>query len=117
MKATKVMQAVLVAAVALAGASVKAQGGDTSEVSASSTPGEKEVRAANRALRKAVLRSLSRTAGLDVGRVVVVAKGGSILLEGYVPERSQIDLAASAAQAVPGVTSVTNRLIVRSKGL
>ena len=117
MKATKVVQFVLLAAVASAAASVEAQGSDASEVSASSAPSAKEVRAANRTLRKAVLRNLSRTKGLDVGRVVVVAKGGSILLEGYVPESNQIDLATSAAQAVPGVTSVTNRLIVRAKGL
>ena len=107
----------LLLAVALVATSVQAQGSDTGEVSASSAPSAKELRAANRTLRKAVLRALSRTKGLNVDRVVVVAKSGSILLEGYVPESNQIDLATSAAQAVPGVTAVTNRLIVRAAGL
>ena len=50
-------------------------------------------------------------------RVVVVAKAGSILLEGYVPESNQIDLATSVAQSVAGVTAVINRLTVRPEGL
>jgi hyperosmotically inducible protein len=117
MKGNKGVRYVLLLAVALAAASVQAQGSDTGDFSASSAPSAKEVRAANRILRKAVLRTLSRTRGLNVDRVVVVAKGGSILREGYVPESNQIDLATSAAQAVPGVTMVTNRLIVRAEGL
>lgn len=117
MKANKGVGQVLVLAVVLAAAGVQAQGGATTETSASSAPSAKENRAANRVLRKAVLRTLSRTRGLNVDRVVVVAKGGSILLEGYVPESGQIDLATAAAQAVPGVTTVTNRLIVRAEGL
>jgi hyperosmotically inducible protein len=117
MKGNAGLRYVILLVVVLAAASVQAQGGDTGEVSASSAPIAKEIRAANRLLRKAVLRTLSRTRGLNVDRVVVVAKGGSILLEGYVPESNQIDLATSAAQAVPGVTTVTNRLIVRAEGL
>ena len=117
MNGNKPVKYVLLFALALAAASVQAQGGDTADASAGSAPGAKEIRAANRMLRKAVLRALSRTRGLNVDRVVVVAKGGSILLEGYVPESDQIDLATSAAQAVPGVTAVTNRLIVRAEGL
>ena len=112
MKRYKGVQYMFCLAVALAAASVQAQDGDAGEASVSSAPSAKEVRAANRILRKAVLRSLSRTKGLNVDRIVVVAKGGSILLEGYVPERDQIDLATSTAQDVPGVTEVTNRLIV-----
>jgi len=117
MKANKGVQYVLLLALGLAAASAQAQGGNTGEVSASSAPSAKEIRVANGLLRKAVLRTLSRTKGLNVDRVVVVAQGGSILLEGYVPESNQVDLAASAAQAVPGVTTVTNRLIVRTEGL
>lgn len=117
MKGSKGVRYVLLLVVALAAIGVQAQGGDTGEVSASSAASTKEIRAANRQLRKAVLRTLSRTKGLNVDRVVVVAKSGSILLEGYVPESSQIDLATSAAQSVPGVTTVTNRLIVRAVGL
>jgi hyperosmotically inducible periplasmic protein len=117
MKGNKRGRYVLLLAVVLAAASFQAQGSETGEASASSTLSTKDNRAANRLLRKAVLRTLSRTKGLNIDRVVVVANGGSILLEGYVPESNQIDLATSAAQAVSGVTTVTNRLIVRAEGL
>ncbi|MEQ5840087.1 BON domain-containing protein [Paraburkholderia acidicola] len=116
MKGTKGVRYVLLLAVVLSAPIVQAQGSDTEAASASSAPNAKEIRVANRLLRKAVLRTLSRTKGLNVDRVVVVAKGGAILLEGYVPENNQIDLATSAAQAVPGVATVTNRLIVRAEG-
>jgi hyperosmotically inducible periplasmic protein len=116
-------------AIALLAVGAQAQGGGASPataaaVSAASMSGvsgatatHSATRAANRKLRKAVLLRLSRTKGLDVDRIVVVAKDGAISLEGYVPENSQIDLATSAARAVPGVTDVTNRLIVREEGL
>ncbi|WP_245644103.1 BON domain-containing protein [Paraburkholderia oxyphila] len=68
-------------------------------------------------MSKAVLRSLTKTKGLNADRIVVVAKGGVIWLEGYVPETDQIGLATSAAQGVPGVDTVNNRLIVRAEGL
>ena len=86
-------------------------------LSAASAPTAKEVRAANRKLRKAVLLALSKTKGLNVDRIVVVAKGGSIFLEGYVTEVNQIDVATSVAQGVPGVTAVSNTLIVQAVGL
>jgi hyperosmotically inducible protein len=97
-----------------------AQGGPdnaSTTLPAASAPTAKEVRAENRKLRKAVLLALSKTRGLNVDRIVVVAKGGSILLEGYVPEANQIDLATSVAQGVPGVTAVSNTLIVQAIGL
>jgi len=117
MNRNKRVQTVLCLAITLAAASVQAQGSDAGKPSVSSAPSAKELRAADRILRKAVLRSLSRTKGLNVDRVVVVAKAGSILLEGYVPDSNQIDLATSVAEAVPGVTTVTNGLIVRAEGL
>jgi hyperosmotically inducible protein len=117
MNRVKGVKYALFLAVALAAAHVQAQGSDGGEASASSAPSARDSRAANRLLRKAVLRSLSRTKGLNVDRVVVVAKDGSILLEGYVPESNQIDLATSVAQSVAGVTAVINRLTVRPEGL
>jgi hyperosmotically inducible protein len=75
------------------------------------------IRAANRKLRKAVLLALTKIKGLNVDRIVVVAKGGSILLEGYVTEINQIDLATSTARGVSGVTDITNKLVVRDVGL
>jgi hyperosmotically inducible periplasmic protein len=124
MKGNIGVKGALVLAIALLATGVEAQGGGASAgtaASVGSVQGTKATNAANRAanrkLRKAVLLGLSRTKGLDVDRIVVVAKDGAISLEGYVPENSQIDLATSAARAVPGVTDVTNRLIVREEGL
>jgi hyperosmotically inducible periplasmic protein len=114
--------------IALATASAYAQnsaqnsaqnGEDTSPVLASATigPTAREIRAANRQLRRAVLSSLTKTKGLNADRIVVVAKGRVIWLEGYVTQTDQIGLATSAAQGVPGVDTVNNRLIVRAEGL
>lgn len=58
----------------------------------------------------------SKTKSLYVD-LVVVATGGSILLENYVRKSSQNDLTTSAVQVVPGVTTVTNRVSVCAEGL
>ncbi|MBP0593296.1 BON domain-containing protein [Paraburkholderia sp. LEh10] len=104
----------------LGAATVHAQGGASGALASESSAGRvqtaKEIRAENRKLGKAVLRSLSKTKGLNVDRIVVVAKGGSVSLEGYVPELSQVDLATSVARDVPGVVDVRNLLIVRAEG-
>lgn len=128
MKRSRVLRYAAAGLIALATASAFAQnsaqnstqnGEDTSPVQASASmgPTAKDIRAANRQLRKAVLRSLTKTKGLDADRIVVVAKGRAIWLEGYVTQTDQIGLATAAAQGVPGVDTVNNRLIVRAEGL
>lgn len=120
MKRNRLLRYAVVAAVALAAASAYAQDGEASsagQVLAASAPTAKEIRAADRKLRKAVLRSLTKTKGLNADRIVVVAKGRVIWLEGYVPETGQIALATSIAQGVAGVDTVNNRLIVKAEGL
>lgn len=77
-----------------------------SESKAGLAPG----RAADRALQKNVLRALSRTKGLRVATITVRARDGAVILEGTVPEESQVGLATQSAQKVQGVTSVTNAL-------
>lgn len=128
MKRSRVLRYAAAGLVALAAASAYAQNGaqngaqnaedaTAAQAPALSAPTAKEIRAANRQLRKAVLRSLTKTKGLNADRIVVVAKGGAIWLEGYVTQTDQIGLATSAAQGVPGVDSVNNRLIVKAEGL
>ncbi|MFP3434790.1 BON domain-containing protein [Paraburkholderia sp. SIMBA_061] len=46
----------------------------------------------------------------------VLAKSGTVRLAGTVPDVSQIDLAQQRARQVPGVTEVSNRLILGSEG-
>jgi hyperosmotically inducible periplasmic protein len=47
---------------------------------------------------------------LRASGITVQAHSGDILLEGWVPEASQIDQAVRVAQGVPGVISVRNAL-------
>lgn len=74
----------------------------------------KAAKAANKALRKAVLRQLSRTPGLAVGGINVEAKTGVVTLVGVVPDARQIELAGQVAQEVRGVTEVRNRLTLQT---
>ncbi|WP_028220650.1 BON domain-containing protein [Paraburkholderia oxyphila] len=120
MRGSQFLRYAAVGLVALIGASAcaqSAQDGSQAPASVTSEPTAKAIRAADRKLRKAVLRSLTRTKGLNADRIVVVAKGGLIWLEGYVNDTGQIQLATSAASGVTGVSTVNNRLIVRAEGL
>lgn len=77
-------------------------------------PSAKEARAANRALAKKVHRALARTKGLDPTHIYVKVVGGDVTLSGSCQTQHESDLAGTAAQGVDGVTSVSNKLTVRS---
>ncbi|MDN7516355.1 BON domain-containing protein [Burkholderia sp. AU45251] len=70
----------------------------------------KAAKAADRQLMKRVARVLSRVAGLDSSRMLVRARDGAVTLSGTVRDNVQVSLAVAAAQAVPGVRVVYNRL-------
>ena len=90
-----------------------AQPGDVAASSgASPVSNAKQVHAADKALQKNVRRALAKTKGLEVINITVHARNGDVVLEGSVPEQSEIDLATRAAQGVPGVNSVKNALII-----
>lgn len=97
-------------------ASAEAQpaGSDATGVSEAARPGSSamEIRAADRALQRSVRRALAKTRGLDVVNISVRARSGAVVLEGSVPEQSQIDLATHTAQGVAGVDSVKNALVI-----
>lgn len=76
----------------------------------------KAEKAANRALRKVVMRQLSRTRGLDVDGINVTAIDGVVTLLGTVPDISQIDLAIDVARDVAGVREVLNGLTLQANG-
>ncbi|MGU7782397.1 BON domain-containing protein [Burkholderia sp. PU8-34] len=117
-----VLRALGVAAVAVClSGSVYAQ---SSEPAASEAPAAaksaskaaaKTAKQANRKLGYAVRKAISKDNGVDVSKIVVRSKGGAITLEGTVPDQAQIDKAESAAKAVPGVTSVSNKLTVKKQ--
>lgn len=76
----------------------------------------KSMRAANHKLEKDVRRALSKTKGIDVSGITVLAKGGAVTLTGKVPESSQAELATQVAQGVAGVTAINNKLGIGEPG-
>jgi hyperosmotically inducible periplasmic protein len=80
------------------------------QASAGTTQASSLNKKADRALRQRVLTALGKEKNLRASGITVQAHSGDILLEGWVPEASQIDQAVRVAQGVPGVTSVRNAL-------
>ncbi|MFC4704912.1 MULTISPECIES: BON domain-containing protein [Paraburkholderia] len=105
----------LVALIAL-GAHAQGGGAAPSTPIASTASGASAKRAADKLLRKAVQRALARTKGLAASGIAVRARDGAVVLGGWVPEQSQVQLALRTAQGMPGVTSVSNQLLVRPVG-
>jgi osmotically-inducible protein OsmY len=69
-------------------------------------------RKANRALRRQVYSAIVKHKEISAGDISVIAKDGAVTLNGTVTDASQVGKVAEIAQGVPGVTSVTNKLIV-----
>ena len=118
MKAFPAIKMIGGALVVLASLNVYAQNNDAASATApaASAPTAKQVRAANRALSRKVRGALAKTKGLTVSNITVRARDGAITLAGSVPEQPMIELATTAAQNVPGVTSVRNALTIRAIG-
>jgi hypothetical protein len=53
---------------------------------------------------------------LPTQHILVRARGGTVILQGTVPEQSQVELAGQVAKGVGGVTSVKNALTIRPVG-
>jgi len=109
----------MIAAAVLCAAStlVCAQGGSASAASAASAATAASASApSNRQLASAVRLALrkSRAQGLKLTFVRVRAHNGVITLTGVVAQAPQIAQVQSVVQSVPGVTSVINKLTVRS---
>ncbi|MFP6561731.1 BON domain-containing protein [Paraburkholderia sp. B3] len=94
-----------------------AQASDTSASApmAAAPTSAKASKAANRALARKIHRALSKTKGLDPTHIYVkVASGGVVTLTGSCVSQDQINLAADTTQKVDGVTSVSNKLSVKT---
>lgn len=63
-----------------------------------------------------IAEAMAREFPTRVVRVEVKVFSGVAILGGYVREAEQARLAVAAARGVPGVTSVDNRMAVRSEG-
>ena len=68
-------------------------------------------------LLRRVVTELTRDRRIQGGRVVVTVQGTGVVLEGEVRSAEAWAAASKGAWAVPGVTEVANRLIVRGGGL
>lgn len=111
MNQSKVLRLLGAALLVVASVKTYAQSSDAAAASGRSYASDaKAVKAADRALQKSVVRALSKTKGLRAATITVRAHNGAVILEGTVPEQSQVGLASQAAQEVEGVTSVTNAL-------
>jgi osmotically-inducible protein OsmY len=112
MKRSRIGQFALGALVVAMCCGVHAQGSEPAAASeqAASAMSAKDAKAANRKLQKDVIRVLARTKGLVPTAITVRANNGDVVLEGAVPEQSQMAIATKAAEGVPGVKSVKNML-------
>ncbi|MXN77659.1 BON domain-containing protein [Burkholderia sp. 4701] len=70
-------------------------------------------RKADRELRRQVYAAIGKHKTISAGDISIVAKGGAVTLNGTVTDASQVNEVAEIAKGVPGVTSVTNKLIVQ----
>ncbi len=71
--------------------------------------------AGDRKLEKDVHHALGKTKHLTSIDIRVHAEAGVVTLSGSVPNRSALDRAAQATQAVPGVTAVRNNLTIENR--
>ncbi|MCP3711386.1 BON domain-containing protein [Paraburkholderia sp. CNPSo 3274] len=84
--------------------------------SGAAVPSKKEMRKENHQLEAKVRHELTQTKHLDSSGITILARGGKITLEGDAPDDQQINLAATRAAGVAGVTGVKNNLHVRAAG-
>jgi osmotically-inducible protein OsmY len=110
MKSVDFLKAIGGAAAVVFALNVYAQASDA----APAAPAATSSKAANKALVKQVRKALARAKGLEPTRIYTKAVDGVVTLTGSVPEQGQIDIATQAVQGVQGVTSVQNKLTVRS---
>ena len=125
MKKIRAIKIVAVALVVVASLNVYAQAPDTDVASGAMTASSakeqskatKATKAADRALQKKVRGALAKAKGITVANITVRARGGAVVLQGSVPEQSQIDRATEVAKVVEGVASVKNALTIRAEGM
>jgi hyperosmotically inducible protein len=115
MKTINGLRMALSMAIAAASIGAWAQDGASAgtAVTASVSMTAKATRQANRALRRKVYAALAKHQEIDAGDISITAKGGTLMINGTVPDASQINTVAEVAKGVAGVTSVTNKLSVQ----
>lgn len=97
----------------LADASEASAASNGAAIAASGSTTAKDVRKADRALRRKVYSAIVTHREINAGDISVIAKGGAVTLDGTVIDASQIDKVSEIATGVAGVTSVANKLTVK----
>lgn len=97
-------------------ASVNAQTTDSTSNSPAAAPSKQAVRKQNHQLESSVRHALAKARNLDTSNITVLARSGAITLDGSAVDDDQIQLAATTAASVSGVSSVKNNLHVREEG-
>ena len=95
------------------GQTASAPAGAPAAPAAQSAAAPFNARKADRALRRQVYAAIGQHTRISAGNISVVASGGAVTLNGTVTDASQVNEVAEIAKRVPGVTSVTNKLIVQ----
>jgi len=72
----------------------------------------KAARQSNRRLERNVRSAIAKPGDVDVSRLTVVARSGTVTLAGSVPDETQIQTANDRAHAVKGVSTVRNELAI-----
>ena len=83
------------------------------EVSGAKTAGSMAGRVDDAAITASVLSEFAKDADLSAIRIDVDTKGGSVTLMGPAPTAAARDKATTLAKSIKGVTSVTNKLVVK----
>jgi len=122
MKIFKALELAVAVLCVAASTSAWSQGGDTAGAPAS-THGASQMaapgaaapvgRKADRALRHKVYAAIGKDKEISAGDIGISAKDGAVTLNGTVTDAAQIGQATVIAGAVPGVTSVINKLTVK----
>ncbi|WP_423760026.1 BON domain-containing protein [Burkholderia sp. NLJ2] len=95
------------------GQSASAPAGMPAASAAESVVAPVSTRKANRALRRKVYAAIGKHKKISAGNISIVARGGAVTLSGTVTDAAQVNEVAEIAKGVPGVTSVTNKLVVQ----
>lgn len=112
---TKTLSLILCTLLAAASLSASAQSAasapsaTTATASSAATPATPT----NTKLRRAVYTAIAKHKEIHGGSIGVTAKNGVVTLNGSVTDAAQVEKVAEIAKGVPGVTSVTNKLIVQ----
>ena len=97
-------------------ASAQTAGDVTSATIAQPTASSSIHRRTDAELVRDVRQRLSRASGVNASGIHVRSRNATVTLTGHVPQRAQVARAGSAARSVRGVRSVSNRIVVRTRG-